>query len=391
LLILQDFSLLGLLGLTIRWKAKNQERKLTMVNLGISVFIGMGQSMADNISYMERARQFGYSRLFTSLHIPEADSHAFHDMGRTIFTTARKLGFEVTADISPLIWKKLELQPETLKKFGIDILRADWGFSPQDLWNLTARSGLPIEVNASTMDELTLQELLAAGFDRSTLRAGHNYYPRPETGISFSLLLERSRFFQAKGMEIAVFLPGKTNRRGPISAGLPTVEAHRYMPLAESARQLCLSGVVNTIIFGDPLATDDELEILTNLSALSPTLLELRIRTTEDVATAMHSILGASLHTNRLDAAAQVIRSQESRGLCKETILPGKIRSRRRGDVTIDNVKYGRYMGELQIVLCDLPADSRVNCIGSLLPEDFYLLDCLTPGRTFRLKEVNQL
>ena len=50
---------------------------------------------------------------------------------------------------------------------------------------------------------------------------------------------------------------------------------------------------------------------------------------------------------------------------------------RRRGDVTIDNSNYGRYMGELQIVLHDLPADRRVNVIGRIVSEDLCLLEKL--------------
>ena len=44
------------------------------------------------------------------------------------------------------------------------------------------------------------------------------------------------------------------------------------------------------------------------------------------------------------------------------------------GTVTIDNVDYGRYMGELQIDLCPLPADPRVNVVAQVCEPDLALL-----------------
>ena len=40
----------------------------------------------------------------------------------------------------------------------------------------------------------------------------------------------------------------------------------------------------------------------------------------------------------------------------------------------IDNVDYGRYMGELQIDLCPLPADPRVNVVAQVCEPDLALL-----------------
>ena len=47
------------------------------------------------------------------------------------------------------------------------------------------------------------------------------------------------------------------------------------------------------------------------------------------------------------------------------------------GTVTIDNSNYGRYVGELQIALRDLPADSRVNLVGRIIDEDLPLIDLI--------------
>jgi hypothetical protein len=355
--------------------------------LGVAVFLGMGQSVAENVDYLRQAKRLGYSRLFTSLHIPEADYRQILSEGRQVLAEAGRLGFEVAADVSPQSWKLLNLQPEELEMFGIATLRVDWGFGPEQMKELAERSGLKIEVNASTTDERSLHELLAAGFDRKILQASHNYYPRPETGLSFSLFVQRSQLLKQHGMEVSAFIPSRVRPRGPIFAGLPTVESHRRMSPVAAARQLWASGVVNTIFFGDPLASEDDLASVASLPMDVAGPLELRVGV-EELPAICGNILWAPLHTNRLDSAEYVARSQESRGLCVGLVGVVETRPRLRGDVTVDNVRYGRYMGELQIALRDLPADERVNIVGRVIESDLCLLDCLTPGRTFRLKET---
>ena len=53
-------------------------------------------------------------------------------------------------------------------------------------------------------------------------------------------------------------------------------------------------------------------------------------------------------------------------------------------DITLDNVNYQRYMGEMQILKCDLPADERVNVIASLNEEEQKLLKYLTSSTAFQ-------
>ena len=50
----------------------------------------------------------------------------------------------------------------------------------------------------------------------------------------------------------------------------------------------------------------------------------------------------------------------------------------------MDNVNYQRYMGEMQILKCDLPADERVNVIASLNEEEQKLLKYLTSSTAFQ-------
>lgn len=59
--------------------------------------------------------------------------------------------------------------------------------------------------------------------------------------------------------------------------------------------------------------------------------------------------------------------------------------SRKRGSITIDNELYGRYAGEMQIVINDLPEDRKVNVVGMVMEEDVSLLSYIGAGKNFQL------
>lgn len=91
-----------------------------------------------------------------------------------------------------------------------------------------------------------------------------------------------------------------------------------------------------------------------------------------------------------MDEADDVVRIEESRyhfnsknpvKFKKEEIM-----YRQRGSVTIDNEKYLRYMGEMQILKVDLPSDERVNVIAKVVDEDLFLLDYMKGGDKMNFK-----
>ena len=59
-----------------------------MGSLGISVFPGMGHSIAENAEYLVMASRYGYKRVFTSLHIPEADHGTILSEGKEVLVKA---------------------------------------------------------------------------------------------------------------------------------------------------------------------------------------------------------------------------------------------------------------------------------------------------------------
>lgn len=353
---------------------------------GISAYIGLNQSLDATCNYLRLARHYGYTRLFTSLHIPEADAKQMLADFHSFINTAVNLGYSITADISPQALNVLGASISdlsSLKKLGLSTLRLDDGFSPADIAVITLSSGLEVELNASTMTPVVLHDIYTAKADFSKIRACHNYYPRPETGLSFELFAERCKLLRDYKIPVLAFIPSRSCPRGPIFAGLPTLEKHRLLPSQLAAKELLACQLVDGLLFGDPLATEEE---LASVAALKSDCIELQAATLPDLSAAEREILFGD-HTNRIDPGEWVIRSQEARNICKAVIPARTAVLRLLGAVTIDNQNYLRYMGEMQILRCPMPADHRVNVVAQILPEETFLLSYIRPGGAFRLKE----
>jgi uncharacterized protein len=353
---------------------------------GISAYVGMGYSLETIHSYLELAKTYGYTRLFTSLHIPEANATGMLSDFHKFVAHAVNLGYSITADISPracaMLGAKLS-DFSALKKLGLSAIRLDDGFSPEQIAVMSVTSGLDIEINASTITPITLQQIYTGKADVTRIRACHNYYPRPETGLSFSLFAERCQLLRDYKIPVLAFIPSRSCPRGPIFAGLPTLEKHRLVCSQLAVKELLASQLVDGVLFGDPLVSEAE---LASVASLDPSYIELQVIVEADASAAEREILFA-VHTNRTDPGEWVIRSQEARSMC-QTVIPARTSMPRKpGAITIDNKDYLRYMGEMQVVRSPLPADPRVNLVAHIIPEELFLLDYIRPGGSFRLKE----
>lgn len=353
---------------------------------GISTYLGLGTSLETSQNYLELAHSYGYTRLFTSLHIPEANTQLLLPDFKRFIRFATNNGYKVTADISAATLTLLGASCTdlaSLKELGITTLRLDYGFPLEQIAALTRSGDLEIELNASTVTPTILDKLDRAKVNLTNLRACHNYYPRPETGLAFELFAQRSQLFHDYGVPVLAFIPSRSCPRGPIFAGLPTLEKHRLLTSEVAAKELLACHFIDGVLFGDPLASAAELAAV---ASLTTDCIELQVSVESDISAAEREILFAA-HTNRLDPGERVIRSQQARILCKSIIPARTSRKRQTGSVTIDNQNYQRYMGELQIVRSPLPLDNQVNIAAQIIPEEIFLLDYIRPGDAFRLKE----
>ena len=162
--------------------------------------------------------------LFTSLHQPESDG--LRGFGAELADAHRERGVTFCADISPLALERLGEGFDGLGRLrdgGVEMLRIDFGFAPEEIRRIARASGCRIAVNASTATASFLDEL-----DGIDVVGWHNFYPRPETGIGTEFFVSQNALFAERQSPVYAFLPGETALRAPLHLGLPTLEEHRH-------------------------------------------------------------------------------------------------------------------------------------------------------------------
>ncbi|WP_285766847.1 MupG family TIM beta-alpha barrel fold protein [Peribacillus sp. SI8-4] len=315
-----------------------------------------------------QAANLGARRAFTSLHIPEEKGELVGRM-HELLTLAQSFGVEIHADVSLKTLDHLGIADFTdLVPLGVKGIRLDDGFDVQTILSLSNEFSLSL--NASTQNENELLEVLESGIKPENLIAWHNFYPRPETGLEEAFFHEQNRMFKHYGIPIFAFIPGVADKRGPLHAGLPTLEKHRFMnPYAAGVDLL---SQVDAVYIGDQGTKGDLLQNLLNYENLN--ILSLRIKS---------ELLPSGSYKLRPDISRDVFRLQNTR--VTGAVEPNQTVGRSLGAITMDNDGYGRYRGEIQICRRNLEADHRVNVIGRVVEEDLPLLASLKPGHSLVL------
>lgn len=348
---------------------------------GFSIFLN--EDITDEtVAYINTMAQNGFSGIFTSLHIPEDDASQYRERLIALGEIAKNNQLELMIDISGEALARAGFSFEKtaeLKAIGVTGLRMDYHISNQQIAELS--HSMSIALNASTITETDIQELKEENANFSNLEAWHNYYPRPETGLDQLWYRKKNQWLKACGFTIQGFVPGDQDLRGPLYQGLPTLEIHRGQhPLAAA---LDLLKDTDKVYIGD--------------SGLSKTVLDQFSRYFNEETILLHvkpydeqieAVLGD--HINRQDEARDVIRSAEARFKERKHIpaLPARVRDV--GMVTIDNNKYLRYMGEIQIMKRPLTADDKVNVVGRVIEKDRPLIQQIKAGQKFILESVEK-
>lgn len=321
------------------------------------------------------AGNIGVKQAFTSLHIPE-ESGDMAKKAQKLLNISKNLGIKVFADVSLHTMKHLGISRlQELAALGVYGIRLDDDLEGHDVRGLA--NTFYLSVNASTLTETELKRLLDMGIEQERLIGWHNYYPRKETGLSKKFFKKQNEMFKKYEIELAAFVPGNDEKRGPLFEGLPTLEDHRYASPYQGAAELLMDGM-DHIFIGDPGASAKLLDSLVSLD--QNRMICLRIYS--------NSIKSGAMKL-RPDFSRDVLRFVDTRST--ENIPPENTKDRPIGTVTMDNDLYGRYRGELQISLTDLPADEMVNVIGSVFEEDLPLLHIGEPGQAIYLECFKRL
>lgn len=316
------------------------------------------------------AGKMGVRRAFTSLHIPE-EAGDLACRAKSLLKAAKEVGIEVYADVSAQTPAHLGLESlSALKSLGVIGLRLDDFFENDTILNLAKEFKLAL--NASILFEKDVRALLEGGLEAGQLLAWHNFYPRRETGLSESFFESQNELFRRYGIPLSAYIPGDGEKRGPLFEGLPTLEAHREVDPYLAALELFRAGV-DDVYIGDPEVSEELLSKLMELDRFGR--VSLRVEGFQ-----------AGEFRLRPDFSRDVIRFMDTRS--SGSVVAENTVARPVGTITRDNDHYGRYRGEVQIMLHDLPSDERVNVVGRVVEADVPLLSLLQPGQLVKLIRV---
>lgn len=342
---------------------------------------GLGYSVY--LSTFEQQRQWledspgKNAPVFLSLHMGEEFDDTYCARAERVCRFLTERGYRVMADVSRKTLQQFHCQEleEIVHRLGLWAVRFDYGFSREAILEIARR--MPVVLNASTISP---EEAQLIGTEGREVYAMHNFYPRPETGLDRDYLMETTRLLHEAGLKVMAFIPGDTLLRGPVFEGLPTLEDHRKGLPSAAFVDLASRYGMDEIFLGDPGISDGERGRINRFC-------EEGVISIPAVLQEDYEHLYDRVFTCRADSPQRLIRFRESRtyACAGGSIPPRDCAERLRGSITIDNENYGRYSSELQLVREYLPADPRVNVIGSVSERGMMLAECVGRGQQFVL------
>lgn len=359
-----------------------------MKQLGISVYPETGTTK-QWIDYINFAADLGFTRIFSCLLSAKGNPEEILSRFKPVFDAANLRHMEVILDVAPAVFQHLDLSVDDLgffKALGVQGIRLDEGFDGLKEARMTFNPyGLKIELNASILDGY-LANILSHQPLRRQLITCHNFYPQRYTGLGLSLFEKTTSAMKAQGLKVAAFVSSlEKDAMGPwpIREGLCTLEDHRDLPLDLQVRHLAAMEDVDAILIANAPASQEELN---SLASLDLDVLTFRVILEKPLSETESTILYDFPHTVRPDMSDYMARSTQPRIEYADRSIPSEnTRDLKRGDVVILNDGYGRYKGELHLVLKAMPNEGNKNVIGHLDQQELILLDYLKPFRSFKL------
>jgi len=342
---------------------------------GFSYYFGTPPEKSKEI--FKKAIDANMEYVFTSLHIPEEQVEDYRGRVLEFIRDCRDANLKFMIDVSPHTLEKLGCENfEDLKALEVDYLRLDFGFTNEEIVKLSKT--FYIVFNASTHGEKDIALWKELGADFSRFLACHNFYPKPLTALSMKRVKEVNKYLNAMGILTMGFVSGDKDFRGPLYAGLPTVEKHRNGDVFYNMLELYHKTGCHVVLFGDVDVTD---EVWQRVKEYNAGYVSLRADIEEP-----YTDLKNMLHHDRADSSSHVLRSVESRFIKREVLPVTPAPERKKGDIFISNKDFLRYEGEVEIARKDLEVDSRVNIIGRIHKDDTKYMKYIVDGFGFMLK-----
>lgn len=358
-----------------------------MRKLGISIYAEKS-SKEEMFAYLDRAKSFGFSRIFSCLLSVDEDVETIKKDFKEVNKYAKDLGFEIIVDVSPAVFDKLGISYKDLsffKEIGADGLRLDAGFTGNEESIMTFnKEGLKIEINMSN-DTHYIDTIMDYQPNVYNLIGCHNFYPHNYSGLNVEHFTNCTNNFKKYGLRTAAFVTSQAKDSfgpWPVSYGLCTLELHRQLPLAVQIKHLIAMGNIDDIIISNCYPTDEELQ---EVAKLNLNMVSFEIKLVDNIPEIEEKIILEELHFNRGDYNDALIRSTQSRVKYKghNFELFNAPELIKKGDVIIESSLYGHYAGELQIAKKDMVNNGKSNVVGHISDDEIFLLDYIKPWQKF--------
>ena len=358
-----------------------------MSRLGISIYPEISNNYEKDIEYINKACTYGFKRVFTNLLSVNQD--ALNKI-KAIHTHAKSKGMEIITDVSPSVFSEFDISYNDLsffKHLQVDGIRLDEGFNGLYEAMMTYNDdNIKIELNAS-QDTKYIDHILSYSAYKDNLITCHNFYPQRYSGLSYEQFRKTSEAIKQHNLLIAAFVSSNTTGAfgpWPINDGLCTLEMHRDLSTDLQVRHLYATQLIDDIIIANMYASEEEFK---SLSLIHPGKVTIKIKLNDNIQDIEKKIVFDFKHVVRGDMSEYIVRSTMPRiEYARNTIKPMDTpKTLVRGDICIANDNYGRYKGELHIILKDMENHGNINVIGHIEKDEDILLEFLTPWRSFVL------
>ncbi|MBW5399832.1 DUF871 domain-containing protein [Brachyspira pilosicoli] len=360
-----------------------------MRELGISIY-PFHSKMEENKSYIDLASKYGFTRCFMCLLSVEHSKEEIIKEFSEIINYAKERGIKTTLDISPAVFKSLEISYDNLEffyKLGAWAIRLDLGFSGNEESLMTYNDyNLKIELNMSNSTSY-IDTIMNYYPNKENLIGCYNFYPHAYSGLDKKLFIESMNRFKKHSIKSSAFINAKEANFGPwpVDDGICTLEEHRNLPIEIQAMELFFLGV-DAVFIANCYANEESFK---KLQSLDKRLITLKAKLLDSIPEIERKIVLEELHQNRADASEYFIRSSNPRVKYKghNFKLFNAVTEIKRGDILIDSSEYGSYAGELQIALKDIKNTGRTNVVGRIDEEYLFLLDYINMAQRFKITE----
>lgn len=311
--------------------------------------------------------------VFTSLHIPE--SQALRAFGASLRELHVGHGLTFCADVSPPTLDQLGIEVADaglLRAWGVTMVRIDYGFTAEQTARIAEAGGYRIAVNASTVTAADLDRL-----DGLDVVGWHNFYPRPETGLSADFFAAQNAMLRGHGLDLYCFVPGERSFRSPLRLGLPTLESHRGANAYLNHARVLAACPDATVVCAEGTLLNEHLGWIEHREQTGETVLPMT-----GLDPSVGFLLDGSwrLRPEGTDYSHRIEDTRRAR--TPDRIVNGAIRPA--GSLQADLASMGRYHGELHLMRSDRPLLAGQALVGEIAAPYRELVDCLRPGDSVR-------